>query len=60
MLPGDIETKVKNDTYQHTLRIIQANKPDTVFLDNQKRVMYIIEFSVPAEANAAWKGGKAD
>lgn len=36
-----------------TLRLLHANQPDVVHLYYQKRLIYIFEFSVPAETNVS-------
>nr|CAH7727215.1 unnamed protein product [Callosobruchus chinensis] len=38
-----------------TLELLQANKPDIVFLDHQQKTMFVIEFSAPAEMNIVSK-----
>lgn len=60
--PGDIQSVVENEKCRiywnysfSTLRLIQANKPDIVLLDQQLKAMFIIEFSAPAEVNIARK-----
>lgn len=57
-IPSEIEAVCSNDRCKifwnfpfSTLRQIQANKPDLVVQDLEKRIIYIIEFSSPAEHN---------
>ena len=61
-VPGEIESVVENAKCRiywnysfPTVRLIQANKPDIVLLDHQTKVMYVIEFSAPAETNITLK-----
>lgn len=60
--PGDIESVVENEKCRiywnfafPTIRPITATKPDVVLLDKEKKTIFVIEFSAPAENNIVLK-----
>ena len=61
-IPGDIETVVVNERCKiywnfsfATTRLLQATKPDIVLFDFDEKIIYVIEFSAPAETNITTK-----